>query len=64
MKSECKRLSPSHKVLKEVPARRLLVGLLLNPLEVRLGCDPIFVVRRNRVGNSDTRGYRDETGFY
>jgi len=59
-----KWLSLSRKALKEAQARGLPVGLLINPEEAGLDCDPIFVIRRNKVVHGDIEGYKEATGFY
>jgi hypothetical protein len=63
-KSPWEWLTLSRKVLKEARANGLPVDLLLNAEEVRLECDPVFVLRRNKVVHGDTEGYKEATGFY
>jgi hypothetical protein len=64
MKSPWTWLTLSRKALKEARANGLPVDLLLNAEEVRLDCDPVFVVRRNKVVHGDIEGYKEATGFY
>jgi len=64
MKCTRKWLTLSRKVLKEARANGLPVDALLNTDEVRLDCDPVFVLRRNKVVHGDIEGYKEATGFY
>jgi hypothetical protein len=64
MKSPWRWLTLSRKALKEARANALPVDLLLNAEEVGLDCDPVFVVRRNKVVHGDIEGYKEATGFY
>jgi len=51
-------------VLKKARTNGLPVNLLLNPEEACLSCNPVFVVRRNKVIHGDIEGYKEATGFY
>lgn len=62
--SSWKWLSLSRKIMKDARTNGLPVSLLLNPGEMELESDPVFVVRRNKVVHGDTEGYKEATGFY
>lgn len=64
MNYDWKWLSLSRRSLKEAQVRGLPVGPLLNPEEVGLDSDPVFVIRRNKVVHGDIEGYKEATGFY